>query len=88
MPEDGIFSETLPFEPLAAKFSTLWYMTDMRRLWKSNTLFHRYYIQLNTTIQATPHITPNTLHRFIPLMKFNAEHHFIYLTPHADEHPD
>jgi hypothetical protein len=33
MPEDVVFPETLPFEPLAAKFSTLWYTTDMRRQW-------------------------------------------------------
>jgi hypothetical protein len=88
MPEDVVFPETLPFEPLVAKFNTLWYTTDMNRQWQSNTLFHRYYIQLKTAIQATPHITPNTLHRFRPLMKFIAYHHFIYLTPRADEHQE
>jgi hypothetical protein len=31
MSEDVIFPETLPFEPLAMKFITLWYMTDMNR---------------------------------------------------------
>jgi hypothetical protein len=28
----------------------------------------------------------NTLHRFRPLMKFNADRHFIYITARADEH--
>jgi hypothetical protein len=31
-------------------------------------------------------ITPNTLHRFRPLMKFNADHHFTYITACTDEH--
>jgi hypothetical protein len=31
MSEDVVFPETLPFEPLAAKFSTLWYTTDMNK---------------------------------------------------------
>jgi hypothetical protein len=31
-------------------------------------------------------MTPNTLHRFQPLMKFNADHHFIYITTRDDEH--
>ena len=88
MSEDALFPETLPFEPLAAKFSTLWYTIDMSRQWQSNTLFHRYYIQLKIAIQATPRITPKTLHRFIPLMKFSVECHFIYLTPRADEHQE
>jgi hypothetical protein len=88
IPEDVVFPKTLSFEPLATKFSTLWYTIDMSRKWQSNTLFHRYYIQLKTAIQATPHITLNTLHRFIPLMKFSVDRHFIYLTPHADEHQE
>ena len=32
------------------------------------------------------HITPNTLHRFRPLMKFSADCHFTYITVHTDEH--
>jgi hypothetical protein len=88
MLKDVIFLETLLFEPLAAKFITLWYTTNMSRQWQSNTLFHRYYIKLKTVIQATPRITPNTLYRFRPLMKFSADHHFIYLTPRADEHQE
>jgi hypothetical protein len=31
-------------------------------------------------------MTPNTLHRFRPLMKFSADCHFIYITVHADGH--
>jgi hypothetical protein len=33
MPEDVVFPETLLFEPLATKFSTLWYMTYMNKKW-------------------------------------------------------
>jgi hypothetical protein len=28
----------------------------------------------------------NTIHEFRPLMKFNANHHFIYITVQADKH--
>ena len=31
-------------------------------------------------------MTSNTLHRFRPLMKFNANRHFIYITVRTDEH--
>jgi hypothetical protein len=31
-------------------------------------------------------MTPNTLHRFRPLMKFSADRHFIYITARADGH--
>jgi hypothetical protein len=31
-------------------------------------------------------MTLNTLHQFRPLMKFNADRHFIYITAHANEH--
>jgi hypothetical protein len=31
-------------------------------------------------------MTPNTLHRFHPLMKFNVDRHFIYITLHVDGH--
>jgi hypothetical protein len=88
MLKDVVFLETLLFDPLAAKFSTLWYTIDMSRQWQSNTLFHRYYIQLKTTIQDTPRITPNTLHRFRPSMKFSMDCHFIYLTSRVDEHQE
>jgi hypothetical protein len=75
MPEGATFPDTEPFEPLAAKFSTLWYSNNMKRQWKSNVVFPKYYNQLKVAIQATPRITPNTLHRFRPLMKFNTDHH-------------
>jgi hypothetical protein len=78
--------DTEPFEPLAMKFSTLWYSSDMNKQWQSNVIFHTYYNQLKVAIQSTPRITPNTLHRFRPLMKFSTDRHFIYITVHADEH--
>jgi hypothetical protein len=31
-------------------------------------------------------MTPKTLHRFRPLMKFNVDRHFIYITSCTDEH--
>jgi hypothetical protein len=31
-------------------------------------------------------MTPNTIHRFRPLMKFSADRHFIYITARANEH--
>jgi hypothetical protein len=86
MPEGATFPDVEPFEPLATKFSTLWYSSDMNKQWQSNVIFHTYYNQLKVAIQATPRITPNTLHRFRPLMKFSADRHFIYITAHADEH--
>jgi hypothetical protein len=86
MPKGATFSDIEPFEPLAAKFSTLWYSSDMNKKWQSNNVFHTYYNQLKIAIQATPRITPNTLHRFRPLMKFNVDLHFIYITPRVDEH--
>jgi hypothetical protein len=84
--EGATFLDVEPFEPLAMKFSTLWYSSDMNKKWKSNAIFHTYYNQLKITIQAMPRITPNTLHRFRSLMKFSVDRHFIYITPRADEH--
>jgi hypothetical protein len=46
MPEGATFPEVEPSEPLAARFSTLWYTNDMAKQWKSNTVFHAYYLQL------------------------------------------
>jgi hypothetical protein len=86
MPEGTTFPDIEPFEPLAAKFSTLWYSSDMNKQWQSNVVFHTYYNQLKIAIQSEPRMTPNTLHRFRPLMKFNADRHFIYITARADEH--
>jgi hypothetical protein len=86
MPEGATFPDIEPFEPLAVKFSTLWYSSDMNKQWQSNVVFHTYYNQLKTTIQSEPRIMPNTLHRFRPLMKFSVDRHFIYITARADEH--
>jgi hypothetical protein len=85
MPEGVTFPDIEPFESLAVKFNTLWYSNDMNKKWHSNVMFHSYYNQLKVAIQSTPRITPNTLYRFRPLMKFSADKHFLYITAHADE---
>jgi hypothetical protein len=85
MPEGATFPEIEPFEPLAAKFTTLWYSSDMGKQWQSNTVFHTYYLQLRRAIESFPRMTSNTLDRFRPLMKFRADRHFIYITACADE---
>jgi hypothetical protein len=86
MPEGETFLDIEPFEPLAAKFSTLCYSSDMNKQWKSNAVFHTYYNQLKTAIQFEPRITLNTLHKFKPLMKFRMDHHLIYIIARIDEH--
>jgi hypothetical protein len=86
MSKGATFSDIKPFEHLAMKFSTLWYLSDMNKQWKSNVIFHAYYNQLKIAIQSTPCITLNTLYRFCPLMKFSADRHFIYITMRVDEH--
>jgi hypothetical protein len=86
MPEGATFPDIEPFEPLAMKFSTLWYSSDMNKQWQSNVVFHTYYNQLKVAIQSEPRMTLNTLHRFRPLMKFNADRHFIYITARVDGH--
>jgi hypothetical protein len=80
MLEGETFLDIESFEPLAMKFSTLWYSNDMNKQWQSNVVFYTFYNQLKVSIQSVPHITLNTLHRFRPLMKFNVDHHFIYIT--------
>jgi hypothetical protein len=80
MLEGAIFPDIEPFDPLAVKFTTLWYSSDMNKKWKSNVVFHTYYLQLKRAIEAKPHMTPNTLQRFRPLMKFSVDRHFIYIT--------
>jgi hypothetical protein len=82
LPEGATFIKIEPFEPLAAKFCTLWYSSDMNKQWQSNVVFHAYYNQVKNEIQSTPHLTPNTLHRFRPLIKFNVDRHFTYITAH------
>jgi hypothetical protein len=80
LPEGATFPEIEPFEPLAMKFCTLWYSSDMNKQWQSNVIFHAYYNQLKNAIQSTPCLTPNTLYRFRPLIKFSADCHFTYIT--------
>jgi DNA-directed RNA polymerase subunit L len=48
--------------------------------------FHTYYNQLKIVIQSEPRMTLNTLHQFHPLMNFNVDRHFIYITTCTDEH--
>jgi hypothetical protein len=86
--EGTIFPDLDPFETLAMKFSTLWYSNDMRKKWQSNVIFHTYYNQLKAAIRSEPHITLKTLQSFQPLINFSMNHHFIYLTPRADEHQE
>jgi hypothetical protein len=80
MPEGATFPDIESFEPLAAKFTTLWYSSDMGKQWQSNAVFHTYYLQLKRAIEVVPRMMPNTLHRFRPLMKFCADRHFTYIT--------
>jgi hypothetical protein len=88
MPEGVTFLEIDTFEPLAVKFTMLWYSRDMAKQWKSNAMFHTYYLQLKRDIESFPHMTSNTLDRFRPIMKFHADRHFIYITVHGDEHKE
>jgi hypothetical protein len=80
MPEGATFPEIEPSEPLAVKFTTLWYSSDMAKQWQSNVVFHTYYLQLKRAIESSPRMTLNTLHRFRPFVKFHADRHFIYIT--------
>jgi hypothetical protein len=86
MPKGVTFPDIEPFEPLAAKFTTLWYSSNMGKQWQSNVVFHTYYLQLKGAIEAVDRMPPNTLHRFKPLMKFCIDRHFIYITTCTDEH--
>jgi hypothetical protein len=85
MPQESTFSEIESSEPLATRFSTLWYMNDMSKKWQSNIVFHSYYQQLKVVIELFPHMTPCTLHQYRPLAKFHADPHFIYITARRDE---
>jgi hypothetical protein len=77
--------EVEPSEPLAARFTTLWYTSDMVKQWQSNVVFHAYYLQLKCAIESFPRMTLNTLHTYRPLAKFHADRHFIYITARRDE---
>jgi hypothetical protein len=48
--EGATFPDIEPFEPLATKFCTMWYSTDMNNQWHSNVVFHAYYNQLKIAI--------------------------------------
>jgi hypothetical protein len=63
----------------------LWYSSDMGKKWKSNALFHTYYLQLRRVIESFPRMTSNTLDRFKPLMKFHIDRNFIHITVCIDE---
>jgi hypothetical protein len=88
MLEGATFPEIEPSEPLAAKFTTLWYLSDMAKKWKSNVVFQNYYIQLKRAMESFPRMMLNSLHRFTPLAKFRAERHFIYITVCRNEHKE
>jgi hypothetical protein len=61
MLEGATFLGIESFEPLATKFTTLWYSSDMGKEWKLNVVFHTYYHQLKRAIEAESHMMPNTL---------------------------
>ena len=84
-PEGETFPEVEPLEPLATMFATFWYTNDMAKQWKSDVVFHTYYLQLKHAIESFPWMTPNTLHRYRPLAKLRADWHFIYITALSDE---
>jgi hypothetical protein len=80
-----VFSQGSFCESLATRFSTLWYTNDMVKQWQSNVVFHAYYLQLKSVIEAFPRMTLNTLHHYRLLAKFHADRHFIYITACRDE---
>jgi hypothetical protein len=88
MLEGVTFPDIELFEPLAVKFATLWYSTNMKKQWQSNTVFNTYYLHLKRAIEAEPHMTSDTLQRFRPLMKFNVDQHFIYIIVRTNEHQE
>jgi hypothetical protein len=52
MSEGVNFPDIESFEPLVAKFTMLWYSSDMGKQWQSNAVFHTYYLQLKRVIEA------------------------------------
>jgi hypothetical protein len=60
----------------------------MNKQRQSNDVFHTYYLQLKRAIEVDPRMTPKTLQRLQPLMKFNVDRHFIYITTRSDEHKE
>jgi hypothetical protein len=67
MPEGVTFLDIESFEPLAAKFTTLWYSSDMGKQWQSNTVFHMYLWKLSNSFNRESQIWSYeqcpTLHR-------------------------
>jgi hypothetical protein len=88
MSEGATFPELEPSKPLATNFTSLWYSSDMGKQWKSNAVFHTYYLQLKRAIEVLPRIMSNTLHGFRPFVKFHTDRHFIYITARGDEHQE
>jgi hypothetical protein len=88
MPRGATFPETKPSKQLVAKFTMLWYSSDMAKKWQSNAVFHIYYLQLKRDIESLPCMMSNTLHRFRPFVKFHADRHFIYITTHGNKHKE
>jgi hypothetical protein len=82
MLEGTTFPDTEPFEPLAAKFTTLWYTSNMGKQWQSNAVFHGYYVQLKRAIESFPRMTSNTLHRFRPL-RSSAQIGILFISMHV-----
>jgi hypothetical protein len=85
MLEAMTFPKIEPSDPLAATFTMIWYSSDIEKQWQSNAVFHTYYLQLKRAIKSFPCMMSNTLHRFMPLAKFCADRHFIYITARGDE---
>jgi hypothetical protein len=48
-------------------------------------VFHVYYLQLKRFIEVSLGITLNTLHRFMPFVKFHIDRHFIYIIACVDK---
>jgi hypothetical protein len=88
MLEGATFPNVEPSEPLATRFTTMWYSSDMVKQWQSNAVFHTYYLQLKRSIESFPRMTPNTLYIFRPIEKFHTDRHFIYITSRRYEHKE
>ena len=52
-PTGAKFPEIDSTEPLALRYSSLWYDTNMNRQWQYNVVFHQFYLQLKTSTDAT-----------------------------------
>jgi hypothetical protein len=88
MKEVVTFPDINSFDPLAVKFTSLWYLSNMGTKWKSNTVLHTYYLKLKRDIESFPRITSKIMHRFRTFFKFHVDRHFIYITVREDEHKE